>query len=75
VRTGELERITATPRAIIEQGKESDELNQSLDTNLALDLIYGPIYYRLLVGHQPIDDALAKGLSGTVVSALRTASN
>ncbi len=36
------------------------EIYGGLDTDLALDLIYGPIYYRLLVGYQPLDDAFAR---------------
>jgi len=27
---------------------------------VALDLIYGPLYHRLLHGHAPLDDAFAR---------------
>ena len=32
-------------------------LRQGLDLEVTLDLIYGPLYYRLLVGHAPLDAA------------------
>lgn len=67
-------QLLAPARDIIENGKASGELDKCLDTDLALDLIYGPIYYRLLVGHQPLNDALAKGLANKVVTALQTTS-
>ncbi len=65
--------LLAPARAVIERGKASGELAQDLDPDLALDLIYGPIYYRLLVGHQPLDDRFAKALPGWVAAALRAA--
>lgn len=67
--------LLSPARAIIDQGKKDGELNCNIDTDLALDLIYGPIYYRLLVGHQPLDSAFAKTLPAYVLTALRTASN
>lgn len=67
--------LLAPARAVIERGKKSGELDDGLDTDLALDLIYGPIYYRLLVGHQPLDEAFARALSVWVVAALRVAGN
>jgi len=65
-------RLLAPAHKIIEQGKASGELDGNLDTALALDLIYGPIYYRLLVGHQSLDAAFAKNHLCRVMSALRT---
>lgn len=65
--------LLAPARAVIERGKETGELDPALDTDLALDLIYGPIYYRLLVGHRPLDDAFARTLPERVVPALKAA--
>lgn len=68
-------RLLAPARATIERGKETGELDKTLDTALALDLMCGPIYYRLLVGHQPLDAAFAKALPKRVVAALQAAGN
>lgn len=68
-------RLLAPARAVIERGKESGEFDKGLDIDLALDLIYGPIYYRLLVGHQPLDECFAKALPNRVVAALMAAGN
>jgi len=68
-------QLLAPARAIIEQGKNSGELDHNLDTDIALDLIYGPIYYRLLVGHQPLDNSFAKALPKRIVLALQADSS
>lgn len=68
-------QLLAPARAVIERGKESGELDESLDTDLAPDLIYGPIYYRLLVGHHPLDERFAKALPERITSALKAAGN
>jgi len=64
-------RLLAPARAAIERGKQTGELPPDLDTDLAMDLIYGPIYYRLLVGHQPLDKAFARSLAARVATALQ----
>ncbi len=64
-------QLLAPARAVIESGKKSGELDRKLDTDLALDLIYGPIYYRLLVGHKPLNESFAKALPERVVAALK----
>jgi len=64
-------RLLDPARDLIEQGKSSGELDRKLDTDLTLDLIYGPICYRLLVGHQPLDSAFAQALSKRVTVALQ----
>ncbi|GAA6621062.1 TetR/AcrR family transcriptional regulator [Scytonema sp. NUACC26] len=49
-------------RAIIEKGIQSGEFDPNLDPELAMDILYGPIYYRLLVGHLPLDEEFARSL-------------
>jgi hypothetical protein len=36
----------------------------------ALDMIYGPVFYRLLVGHAPLDQDFAAVLVETVLQGL-----
>ncbi len=62
--------LLAPARRQIEQGKRTGEIDPELDTELAIDLIYGPVYYRLLICDQPLDDAFAKALCKRVVMTL-----
>ncbi|MFT9370830.1 TetR/AcrR family transcriptional regulator [Paenibacillus sp. T2-29] len=49
-------------RHLIERGIERGELREHLDVELCIDLIYGPIFYRLLVTGYPLDDAYVRQL-------------
>jgi AcrR family transcriptional regulator len=49
----------AAVKAIIQQGMDSGEFDPNLDPELAIDILYGPIYFRLLVGHFPLDQHFA----------------
>ncbi|HMA93081.1 MAG TPA: TetR/AcrR family transcriptional regulator [Polyangiaceae bacterium] len=42
------------------------------DTYPIVDIVYGSLWYRLLVGHQPLDDALAEQLADVVVALLQS---
>jgi AcrR family transcriptional regulator len=44
-------------RLIISRGIAQREIRSSLDMEVALDMIYGPIFYRLLMGHGSLDAA------------------
>ena len=57
-------------RQVILQGIESGEFAPDLDADLAMDILYGPIYYRLLVKHLPLDEAFASALPKQAVSML-----
>lgn len=46
----------------MERGVQRGELKDNLDIEVVTDLIYGPIFYRLLVVSQPIDDAYVQQL-------------
>lgn len=39
------------------------------DMELALDLIFGPLFYRLLMGHAPITRSFVDRLIDTVIPA------
>ena len=52
----------AAAKSIIQQGIENGEFDPNLDPELAIDILYGPIYFRLLVGHLPLDPQFAEEL-------------
>jgi Tetracyclin repressor-like, C-terminal domain len=64
-------RRRAAARELVEHGKATGELDPHFDSDLMCDLIYGSIYYRLLVGHLPLDDAFAQMLPQQMLSALQ----
>jgi AcrR family transcriptional regulator len=60
----------AEAREILELGIERGELREDLDPEVAVDVLYGPIYYRMLVGHAPLDDDFADALANHVFAGL-----
>jgi AcrR family transcriptional regulator len=57
-----LEIRRAAARALIRHGQVTGEISRKIDVELAIDLIYSPIYHRLLAGHLPLADSLADAL-------------
>lgn len=55
-----------TGRAIIEGAIAEGELDAPADTEALLDMIYGPIFYRLLMGHLPLTKDLASSIVGRI---------
>jgi AcrR family transcriptional regulator len=62
VRDGLLARRRAALRTVLERGVERGDLRADLDFELALDVLGGPLFYRLLVTGGPIDERLADGV-------------
>ncbi|MBE9168415.1 TetR/AcrR family transcriptional regulator [Pleurocapsales cyanobacterium LEGE 06147] len=58
-------------KAIIQQGIESGEFDPHLDPELAIDILYGPIYFRLLVGHLPLNQQFADELPQWALRAIK----
>lgn len=58
-------------RRILVEGVEHGEFEKDLDTEMALDMLYGPIYYRLLVTHGSLDREFARSLVDHVLDAIR----
>lgn len=62
-------------RQVIVRGIDSGEFDKTLDPDLAMDILYGPIYYRLLVQHLPLDKAFAEALFERAIVSWQLASN
>jgi AcrR family transcriptional regulator len=62
VREGFLAGRRDALRAVLERGVERGDLRAGLDFELALDVLGGPLFYRLLVTGGPIDRDLAEGV-------------
>jgi AcrR family transcriptional regulator len=52
----------AALRTVFDRGVERGDLDPDLDVELALDVLAGPIFYRLLITGAPIDEPLAEGV-------------
>ncbi len=60
----------AMVRALIEKGIANGEFRQDLDIELTIDALYGPIFYRLLVKHLPLDKEFEDKLPETALKLL-----
>jgi AcrR family transcriptional regulator len=52
-----------------------DDLISGIDLGVVLDAIYGPVYYRLLIGHQPLTIEFADQISNLVLAGIRKPQN
>ena len=57
-------------RDILLKGIERGELASDMDIELIIDLIYGPMWYRLLNKHAPLNPGFAKQISEMIVGKL-----
>ncbi len=55
---------------LLGRGVERGELAADLDLDHAVDLVFGPFWYRLLVGHAPVDPAQADAHVRRVLAGL-----
>jgi AcrR family transcriptional regulator len=57
-------------RAAIQRAIDAGIYRQDIDFDLAIDIVYGPLYQRLLLGHAPMDDAFERDYPPIAVAAL-----
>lgn len=62
----------ATLAAMLRRAEARGELRPGLDDELVIDLLFGPIYYRLLVSGGRLNAAVADELAELVVAAIGT---
>jgi AcrR family transcriptional regulator len=59
-------------RGIIEDAISSGELKPTTDPELLIDLLSGPLFFRWLQGHAPLDKRFAKNIFDKVIPAFQT---
>ena len=53
----------AALRALLERGRNAGDLAADADLDMLVDMAYGVLYYRLLIGHAPLDEKAARSLA------------
>jgi AcrR family transcriptional regulator len=57
-------------RGILEQALARGEIVPPLDMEALLDMIYGPVFFRLLVGHRPVSPEFGDAVVATALRAV-----
>ena len=57
-------------RVILRRAVERGEIPASTRTEVALDLLYGPVYHRLLHGHAPLNDRFIRDVIDTTLGGI-----
>ena len=58
-------------RKVLRRGIEAGEFHAELDLEAAIDALYGPLFYRLLVGPGPLDQAWTERVAEIVLNGCR----
>ena len=61
----------AATREAIERAVEAGIYRADIDYDMAMDIIFGPLYERLLLGHARLDEAFERDYPPAAVAALR----
>lgn len=67
VREGFLVRRREALTAVLLRGVERGDLRRDVDIELVLDILGGPLFYRLLITGGPLDDQLAEGVTDLIL--------
>jgi AcrR family transcriptional regulator len=59
-------------RHILERGIQRKELKKDLDIELSIDLIFAPLFYRILITGETVDSVFVKGLISYALAGLST---
>ncbi|HVW45120.1 MAG TPA: TetR/AcrR family transcriptional regulator [Amycolatopsis sp.] len=60
-------------RAVFRRAIERGEIPARTKVDVALDLLYGPLYHRLLHGHAPLNDRFVKDVVDTALGGIQPA--
>jgi len=63
----------AEGRAFLQKASEQGEIRSDFPLEVALDLIYAPIFYRLLMGHAPLDAQFTDAILALALRGLHNA--
>jgi hypothetical protein len=57
-------------KRIFQTGVERGELRQDINAEVAIDALYSPLFYRLLLKHQPLSEEFVDRLLDLVIDGL-----
>jgi AcrR family transcriptional regulator len=60
-------------RDLLVRARDRGEIAAHTDLEVALDLLYGPLYHRLLHGHAPLTERFAQNVIDAVIAAMTPA--
>ena len=63
-----------TVRIIWERGVERGDIRGDLDCELVIDLLYGPVFWRLLTGYNALDERQAEAIVAAVFGGIHNVS-
>ena len=69
-----LSQRRATVRTIWKRGVARGDFRDDVDADVAMDMIFAPIVYRLLAGHAPLSRSLAESLVNAALGGLAAGS-
>lgn len=69
LRVAFISKRRAATRIILERGVKRGEVAKNADLELMTDMLFGPVWFRLLVQHAKLDSGFARQLVGAVVAA------
>ena len=56
---------------LVRQGIAAGEFRADLDVEVTLDLLFAPVYYRLMLGHETLDEPFAAASVRLLIAGLR----
>ena len=61
--------------AVLERAVQRGQLSPDIDPNMLLDTLYGPLYFRMLVGHAPVSTSFVSHVCNTVMGNVALSGN
>ena len=71
LRTRWLAPRRAATTAVLQRAIDRGQLRPDIDIPAVMDQLYAPLYFRLTMQHEPLEDALAETLVTTVLNGVR----
>lgn len=69
-RAGFVEKRRQALRELLERGRDRGQLRADVDLELAIDSLYGAVWFRLLNQHAPLDSKFAKDLVAQLMASI-----
>ena len=61
----------AATAAVLQRAVDRGQLRSDTDIPALMDQLYAPVYFRLTMQHEPLEDVLAETLVTTVLNGVR----